>query len=216
MSIEPPTSSRARIGDRLAVVERLELGELVGVRFQEIAELPDQLARARPASMRRPRAAFERPPRRRDRAVDVGRVALRDVGDRLLGRRILDREGLAGHGVDPCAVDQQLLGLGEKGSGTGRPATASARQRSWKSPCHGGLRQRAALYMNRYSVVAMAMEPPICGRAIAATTDQPSVLCSGKLWQCQRIDNNNHSNNCQFMALLILISGSLIDPTLTG
>ena len=39
----------AGIGDRLAVVERLEFGELVGMLLEEIAEAPDEPRRARPA-----------------------------------------------------------------------------------------------------------------------------------------------------------------------
>jgi hypothetical protein len=103
----------ARIGDRLAVVERLDLGEFVGVLFEEVAELPHEL-RAVAGRNARPLAGFERLSRRRDRGVDVRLVARRHVGDDLLCRRVLDLEGLAALGLDPFAVNQHVMLLGEK------------------------------------------------------------------------------------------------------
>jgi hypothetical protein len=46
--------------------------------------------------------------------VDVGFVASRDVGDDFLRRRILDLEGLAALGLDPFAVNEHVLFLGQK------------------------------------------------------------------------------------------------------
>ena len=71
--------SRLRHGERLAVVQRLELGELVGVLEDQVADPPDDpaaLGRGHPA----PRAVLERPARRPHRAVDVLGVALRRSG----------------------------------------------------------------------------------------------------------------------------------------
>ena len=93
MSIEPPHVVAAGIGDRLAVVERLELGELVGMLLEQVAEPPDQ-PRALAGRDARPGPGLERAARGRDREIDVRLVACRDVGDDLLGRRILDRKVL--------------------------------------------------------------------------------------------------------------------------
>ena len=41
-----------------------------------------------------------------DRTVDVGRVAARDLGDRLALRRVLDGQNPTRHAADPGAVDQ--------------------------------------------------------------------------------------------------------------
>ena len=103
----------ARIGDRLAVVERFDLGELVSVLFKKVAEVPYE-PRTLGGRDARPRAGFERLARRLHRKVDVGFVAGRDVGDDFLRRRILDLEGLAALGLDPFAVDQHVMLLGQK------------------------------------------------------------------------------------------------------
>ena len=103
----------ARIGHRLAIVERLEFGELVSVLLEQVAEVPDEL-RAVGGRDARPRSGLERLPRRVHREVDIGLVARRDVGDDLLRRRIFDLEGLAALGLDPFAVDQHVMLLGQK------------------------------------------------------------------------------------------------------
>ena len=59
-----------RLGDRLAVVQRLEARDLVGLLHQPLAELPEQ-----PAALARRHLAprpVERRARRRDGGVDVG------------------------------------------------------------------------------------------------------------------------------------------------
>ena len=103
----------ARIGDRLAIVERLDLGELVGVLFKEVAQAPDELG-AVGGRDARPGAGFKRLARRLHRKVDVGFVSGRDVRDDFLRRRILDLEGLAALGLDPFPVDQHVMLLGQK------------------------------------------------------------------------------------------------------
>src|SRR5262249_41160032 len=60
------------------------------------------LARRHP----RPGAGFVGAPRRFDRAVDIGRIALRDLGQHLAGCWIQRLEGLAGFGVDKLPVDE--------------------------------------------------------------------------------------------------------------
>jgi hypothetical protein len=98
----------------LAVVERLELGELLGVLVDHVADAPQQvraLARRHP----RPRGAgLEGVAGGDDGAVGVDRGGLRDLDEDFLGGRVDGREGLAVLGVDPLAVDQQLLGRGEE------------------------------------------------------------------------------------------------------
>src|ERR1700722_13719328 len=114
--IEPPTSSRravvcgagvvaGRVGDWFAVVD---LRELVGVLFEEVAEVPYE---PRPVGWRdaRPRAGFKRLPRRLNRKVDVCFVSRRNAGDDLLRRRVLDFESLAALGLDPFAVDRKYF-----------------------------------------------------------------------------------------------------------
>jgi hypothetical protein len=96
----------ARIGDGLAIVERLDLGELVSVLFEEVAEVPHK-PRALGGRDARPRAGFKRLPRRLHRKVDVGFVARGDVRDDFLRRRILDLKGLAALGLDPFAADRK-------------------------------------------------------------------------------------------------------------
>ena len=103
----------ARIGDRLAIVERFDLGEFVGVLFEEVAEPPHEPG-ALGGRDARPRAGFKRLPRRLHRKVDVGFVTRRDMGDDFLRRRILDLEGLAALRLDPFAVDQHVMLPGQK------------------------------------------------------------------------------------------------------
>jgi hypothetical protein len=117
----------ARVRHRLAVVERLELGELVGVLLEQVAEPPDE-ARAIARQDARPRTALEGPAGGGDRRVDIGFVPGWYMADDLFGCGILDRKGLAALRVDPFAVDQELVGLGEKGSRGG-----AKRRCGWRS-----------------------------------------------------------------------------------
>ena len=97
----------AALADRLAVVQGLELGQLVDVRFDQVGELVHQPPAVAGVGLA-PGARVKRLPRRLDGAVDVGGVALGDLGDDLLGRRVDRGERLAAVAVDPLAVDQQL------------------------------------------------------------------------------------------------------------
>ena len=94
-----------RHAERLAVVQRLQLSELVDVLEDEIADPPDDppaLGGGHPA----PRAVLERPACRPNRAVDVFGVSFGDVGEGLAGRRVGGLERLAGRGVGPLPVDE--------------------------------------------------------------------------------------------------------------
>jgi ParB family chromosome partitioning protein len=83
-----------RDADRLAVVERLQLGELLGILENEVADLPDE-----PASFRgchaAPRAAVECLAGGADGAVDVFGVSLGYVGEGFPGSRVRGLECLA-------------------------------------------------------------------------------------------------------------------------
>src|SRR5207302_1727761 len=98
----------ADVGDRLAVVEGFELGELVTIFLDQLGELPHQLG-AIAAGHRLPGAALEGRPRGRDRGVDVGRIALGNPRDDTARARVEGLEGLAGFGIDPAAADEQLV-----------------------------------------------------------------------------------------------------------
>ena len=66
-------------GQRLAVVERFQFGELVGVFFQQVAQLPDQTAALRGCHSG-PRPRLQRPPGGMNRGVDIGLIARRRNG----------------------------------------------------------------------------------------------------------------------------------------
>jgi hypothetical protein len=103
----------ARHDLRLAVVEALELRELVGVRLEEVGELPEQAAAVR-RRHRRPRAGIERAARGAHGALHVLAIAFRDLRDHLARRRVVARERLAGSGLDPLAVDQHRAAAGDE------------------------------------------------------------------------------------------------------
>ncbi len=98
-----------RLGDgrRLTVVDGLQLAELLGPRQQRVTDLPQQalpLAGGEPA----PRS-LEGAARRRHRAVDIGGIPVRDLGDPLASRRIVSRERAPRSRRDPLTADQQPL-----------------------------------------------------------------------------------------------------------
>ncbi len=90
---------------RLALVERLELGELVDVLLDEVGHLPQQ-----PRPLRRhhvaPGSGLEGAPRRRDCAIDVDRIAGRHLPQHCAGGGVQSLERAAGSGFDPAAVDE--------------------------------------------------------------------------------------------------------------
>ena len=75
------------LADRLAIVERFELGELMNMRLDKIGEFVHQ-APAVAGIHLAPGARVKRLAGRLDRQVDIGGVSLRDLGDDVLGRRI--------------------------------------------------------------------------------------------------------------------------------
>ena len=100
--------------EALAVVERLELGELLGALVDQVADAPQQvraLARGHP---RPRRAGLEGVAGGDDGAVGVDGRGLGDLDEDLLGGRVDGVEGLAVLRVDPLAVDQELPGRGEE------------------------------------------------------------------------------------------------------
>ena len=97
----------AALADRLAVVERLQLGQLVDVLLDQVGELVHQAAAVAGVHLA-PGAGVERLAGGLDRQVDIGGIPLGDLGDDFLGRRVDRLERLAADAVAPLAVDQQL------------------------------------------------------------------------------------------------------------
>jgi hypothetical protein len=94
----------ARVADRLAVVERLEFGNLIGVAFEKIGELPNQLAAILRRGLRLG-AGLEGAQWGFDGFVDIGCIGLGHSGNHLTGRWVEHVEPLARSGVLPIAVD---------------------------------------------------------------------------------------------------------------
>ena len=69
---------RPRVADGLAVIERFQFREFVGVGFENVAELPHQFAAVGRLHLR-PRAGFESPPCRFHRRVDIFGAAFSDL-----------------------------------------------------------------------------------------------------------------------------------------
>ena len=92
--------------DRLAVVDRLEHGQLAGALLDDAGD-PVEVLGALAAGHPRPGPRVG-PPRGLHRRVDVGLVGLGDLGEHLLGGRVdgLERAAVA---VDELAVDEQTV-----------------------------------------------------------------------------------------------------------
>jgi hypothetical protein len=97
----------------LAVVQGLDLGELLGVIEDQIADTPQDLA-ALGRRQRTPRPAVERDARGRDRQVDVFRAALGHRGQSLAGRGIGRVERPAGKRPAALTADEQRSGRGQE------------------------------------------------------------------------------------------------------
>ncbi len=116
--------SRLRHGEGLAVVQRLELGQLVGVLQDQVTDPPDDpppLRRGHPA----PRTLLERPPRRPHSPVDVLGTALGDPGEHLPRRGVGRLERPARRRVAPLPVDEQLSRGADEGSRRRDPGSQS-------------------------------------------------------------------------------------------
>ena len=103
----------AREPDRLAVVERLDLRELLRVRFERVGQRPHQpLAPGR--ADRRPGALGEGRARGRDGAIDVLRAGLRHARDLTAGGGVERRERAPVGGRGSLGADQEALGSGDE------------------------------------------------------------------------------------------------------
>jgi hypothetical protein len=94
-------------GKRLAIVQGLELGQLIDVLEDQITDLPDDAAPIGRGHAR-PRTVLERPPRRSYGPVDVLGVTFGDGGETVACRRVRSDECAARRGVDPLTVNEQL------------------------------------------------------------------------------------------------------------
>ncbi|GAA2915376.1 hypothetical protein GCM10020221_08870 [Streptomyces thioluteus] len=97
----------ARLLDRLAVVQRLQDGELAGALLDDAGDAEEVLG-ALGAGQRGP--LLEGLAGGLDRRVDVLGGRLRDLGEDLLGRRGDGLEDLAVRGLAELAVDEQPVG----------------------------------------------------------------------------------------------------------
>ena len=105
---------RARDRERLAVVEALELRELLRQLLDAVGQLPEQ-APALGRVHAPPGALVEGAPRGGHRALDVRGPSLRDLRDAALLRGVLDGEAAAvGRGRE-APSDQQAVLLGQEG-----------------------------------------------------------------------------------------------------
>ena len=95
------------VGDRLAGVDGLDDPQLAAVGLDQVRPADqDPLAIAR--AQARPAPVVGGSPRGGDREVHIGRSALRDLGDRPSGRRVLGDEPPASLRIAEVAVDEQL------------------------------------------------------------------------------------------------------------
>ena len=105
-----------RDDERLAVVQRLDLGELLRVRLQQIGQLeqpPLAVHRTRSAPLRR----LERRARRPHGGIHVVGAGGRHRGEHLARGRVADVHPRAGPRVAPLAANQHLAGRAEKRPG---------------------------------------------------------------------------------------------------
>jgi hypothetical protein len=99
---------RAHLGQQLAVVAHLDLGEELRLLGDEVAELAQQRAALRGVHLR-PLAAGECLVRGLDRAIRIFLSALGDQRPRLAGERIVTGKSFSGGGLDPFAADEHLV-----------------------------------------------------------------------------------------------------------
>jgi hypothetical protein len=115
----------------VAIVERLEFREFVGMTLDKVAERPDEALPVGRGNAQ-PRPGLEGTARGGDRQFDIGLIAGRNMREDFLGGRVFDRESLAVAGIDPLAVDQHLMFLDQ--------------ERRWQGP---GQRARSLANMQR-------------------------------------------------------------------
>jgi hypothetical protein len=100
---------------RLAVVEGLDLRQLLAVLLHQVGESVHQEAALR-RRCRAPRPGLERPPRGRDGRIDIGGSPVGDRGDRLSGGRVEGVERPAVGGGTPLAADHEVVRAGDEGA----------------------------------------------------------------------------------------------------
>ena len=103
---------------RLAVVERLDLRELLGMRFDRLGQGQHQ-ALAAGRGQRRPRTVAERLARRTNGSIDVLFAGVRDLGDLTARSRIERRERAPVGRLETLRADQQVPGAGKELAGGG-------------------------------------------------------------------------------------------------
>jgi hypothetical protein len=97
----------ARLLDRLAVVDRLQHGQLPRPFLDRAGDAIEVLG---PLAARQASPRPLRPPRRGHGGVDVLRSGGGDLGEDLLGGRVDGLEGAAVTGLDELAADEQAVG----------------------------------------------------------------------------------------------------------
>ena len=102
-----------RDGERLAVVEALQISEFFGVRFQQIGELPDE-ASAFGCGHPPPGTVVEGFARGLHGLFNIFTIAFRHLRQNFTGGGIVGGKSLAGNGVYPIAVDQHFARLFDK------------------------------------------------------------------------------------------------------
>ena len=112
----------ARVADRLAAVDRLELREFLGVLLDQVGELEHQLTAVGGVHLG-PRPLLEGGAGGLDGAVHVGRRRRRHLGQHVAGRGVERLERAAAGRIDELVVDEQ------PGLADGRPRRALHRRR---------------------------------------------------------------------------------------
>lgn len=102
------------LGDGLAVIESLELGDVVLVLGDQVGELGDHGATGRSLKLTPGRGELESLSGGLHGKIDIGGIALGNVTDLLLSSRVEAFERLAGNGVNEFVVDEKLFGEREE------------------------------------------------------------------------------------------------------
>ncbi len=106
-------------GQRLAVVEGLNLGEFFQVRLQQVGDFPEHLSAFRGGQLLAPWALIEGAARSGNGAIHIFLFGFRHPRHHFAGGRIVDREGFAGCGWDEASIDQHAVLPREKLRGFG-------------------------------------------------------------------------------------------------
>lgn len=105
---------RVRQGDRLADVQALQPGDLVGLRTDQLRH-PEQDAAALAAAQPGPLPGVEGRPRGLHGGVDIGGARLRDGGDDRAPRRVDHLGPRSVRGLAPLSPDEQSTGVDLEG-----------------------------------------------------------------------------------------------------